>query len=60
MTKQEVKSAFMNYRRAPKIISDELEIIRNCESEREKFSPKSAQVLGPHDFFGCHGRQQVL
>ena len=49
MTKQEVKSAFMNYRRAPKIISDELEIIRNCESEREKFSPKSAQVLGlPH------------
>lgn len=42
MTKQEVISALMNYYRVPKIISDELEIIRNCESEREKFSPKSA------------------
>lgn len=49
MTKQEIKNALMNYHRTPKIISDELEIIRNCESEREKFSPKSAQVSGlPH------------
>ena len=49
MTKQEIKNVLMNYHRTPKIISDELEIIRNCESEREKFSPKSAQVSGlPH------------
>ena len=44
MTKQEIKNALMNYRRTPKLISDELEIIRNCESEREKFSPKSASI----------------
>ena len=49
MTKQEIKNVLMNYHRTPKIISDELEIIRNCESEREKFSPRSAQVSGlPH------------
>lgn len=49
MTKQKIKDALMNYHRAPKIISDELKIIRNCETEREKFSPRSAQVSGlPH------------
>ena len=52
MTREEIKNALMNYRRAPKIISEELEIIRNCEAEREKFSPKSAQVSGlPHGNF---------
>ena len=44
MTNQEIKDALMNYHRAPKLISEELEIIRNCESEREKFSPKSASI----------------
>ena len=44
MTKQEIKNALMNYRRSPKMISEELEIIRNCETEREKFSPKSTNV----------------
>ena len=49
MTKQGIKDILINYHRAPKIISDELKIIRNCETEREKFSPKSAQVSGlPH------------
>ena len=49
MTNQEIKDALMNYHRAPKLISEELEIIRNCETEREKFSPRSAQVSGlPH------------
>jgi hypothetical protein len=37
MTNQEIKDALMNYHRAPKLISEELEIIRNCESEREEF-----------------------
>lgn len=49
MTNQEIKDALMNYHRAPKIISEELKIIRNCEAEREEFSPRSAQVSGlPH------------
>lgn len=49
MTNQEIKDALMNYHRAPKLISEELEIIRNCETKREKFSPRSAQVSGlPH------------
>ena len=49
MTKQGIKSALANYCQTPKLISEKLEIIRNCETEREKFSPKSAQVSGlPH------------
>ena len=49
MTNQKIKDALMNYHRVPKLISEELEIIRNCETEREKFSPRSAQVSGlPH------------
>lgn len=49
MTNQEIKDALINYHRAPKIISEELKIIRNCETEREELSPRSAQVSGlPH------------
>ena len=49
MTNQKIKDALMNYHRVPKSISEELEIIRNCEAEREEFSPRSAQVSGlPH------------
>jgi ABC-type dipeptide/oligopeptide/nickel transport system ATPase component len=49
MTNQKIKDALMNYHRVPKLISEELEIIRNCEAEREEFSPRSAQVSGlPH------------